>query len=179
LTIPAGAFRHQHTEQTACRSEREGGNARSDEDLFMDGAEVFTFALREVPPLVATTLEADGLTTVDVDAFVFHQANQFMLNYLAKRLKLPADRVVMGLRDYGNTSSASIPLALTTELAPRLRNERLRLLMAGFGAGFSWAAALAHCGPMTMPELVVVPGGGAAAQRFLTRAHRNELNPRL
>ncbi len=92
LTVPAGAFRSPHTAQTAARSDRGGGNARSDEDLFMDGGEVFTFTLREVPTLVKSILAASGDSRDTIDAFVFHQANRFMLNYLAKRLELPAEQ---------------------------------------------------------------------------------------
>ncbi|MBI2824137.1 MAG: ketoacyl-ACP synthase III [Planctomycetia bacterium] len=155
LMVPAGAFRQPHTAQSSQRTEREGGNIRGDEDLVMDGGEVFTFALREVPRLVQTILSAAGCGTADIDAFVFHQANHFMLNHLAKRLKLPQEKVAVGLTDYGNTSSASIPLAITTELREALSTQGRRLLLAGFGAGFSWAASVLSCGPACVPPVLV------------------------
>ncbi len=156
LTVPAGAFRQPHSPRSAERTERTGGNVRSDEDLFMDGAEVFTFVLREVPRLVQSILTAAETTIADVDAFVFHQANRFMLGHLTKRLKLPPERVAMGLAEYGNTSSASIPLAITTEWREPLRDRQQRMLLAGFGAGFSWGAAVLECGPVCVPDVFVL-----------------------
>jgi 3-oxoacyl-[acyl-carrier-protein] synthase-3 len=159
LAIPAGAFRTPHTKDTAARSDRGGGNSRSDEDLFMDGGEVFTFSLREVPPLVKSILAAAGDSAVTIDAFVFHQANRFMLNYLTKRLALPTDKVLVAMTEFGNTSSATIPLALTTHRRGLLLKGSQRLLLAGFGAGFSWGATVLSCGPLVAPPLVVVPTG--------------------
>ena len=91
----------------------------------------------------------------DIDAFVFHQANRFMLNHLTKRLRLPVERVAMGLTEFGNTSSASIPLAITTELRKALSAGSRRLLLVGFGAGFAWGASVLECGPTCLPALVV------------------------
>jgi 3-oxoacyl-[acyl-carrier-protein] synthase-3 len=155
LIVPAGAFRQPHSPQSGERTER-GGNVRSDEDLFMDGGEVFTFVLREVPRLVQGILSNAEITVADIDHFVFHQANRFMLSHLTKRLKLPPERVAIGLTNFGNTSSASIPLAITTELRDDLSRASRRLLMAGFGAGFAWGATVCECGPLTLPPLITV-----------------------
>ena len=157
LMVPGGAFRLPHSPQSSERTERAGGNVRSDEDLFMDGGEVFTFVLREVPRLVQNILSAAETNVTDIDHFVFHQANRFMLNHLTKRLRLPAERVAIGLTDYGNTSSASIPLAITTELREPLSSGPRRLLLAGFGAGFAWGASVLECGPACLPPVIVVP----------------------
>jgi len=155
LSVPAGAFRQPHSAASCERTERAGGNIRSDEDLFMDGGEVFTFVLREVPRLVQSIMATAETSATEVDAFVFHQANRFMLSHLTKRLKLPPERVVIGLTRYGNTSSASIPLAMTTELHDSLTSDRRRLVLAGFGAGFAWGAAVIECGPLCLPPLVI------------------------
>jgi 3-oxoacyl-[acyl-carrier-protein] synthase-3 len=156
LIVPAGGFRQPHTQATAVRTEREGGNVRSDEDLFMDGAEIFAFSLTEVPRLISRVLAEAGWTSDTADRFVLHQANLFMLKHLAKRMKLPPEKVVLALEEFGNTSSASIPLAMTQTLAGQLREENLRLVMAGFGVGLSWGAVALSCGPMVMPDLVIV-----------------------
>ncbi|MBP1778948.1 MAG: fabH 2 [candidate division NC10 bacterium] len=142
LNVPGGRFRHPTSEASRARTEREAGNIRSDEDLFMNGAEVFAFTLREVPRLVKGILSASGRTAAEVDHFVFHQANGFMLRTLAKKIGLPADKLVLGLKRYGNTSSGSIPLAMVTELEARLRSGPATLLLAGFGVGWSWGAAV-------------------------------------
>jgi len=156
LVVPAGGFRQPCTEASARRTVREDGNIRSDEDLYMNGAEIFTFTLQEVPPLLKSVLGTAGWDVSEVDAFIMHQANRFMLEYLAKRMRLPSEKVVVALENRGNTSSASVPLAMTDALAGRLRQESLRLVLAGFGVGFSWAAVALTCGPMVMPELVLV-----------------------
>lgn len=156
LIVPAGGFRAPRTAETNRRTEREGGNVRSDEDLYMDGPEIFSFSLREIKPLVSGLLSTAQLSVDDVDRFVFHQANRFMLDHLAKRLKLPEEKVVIGLNDYGNTSSASIPLALITHLREELREKLLNLMLVGFGVGYSWGAVQLQTGPMTVSDLVLV-----------------------
>lgn len=141
LQIPAGMFRAPSTEQTRTSVAREGGNIRSDEHLYMNGAEIFNFTIREVPAMINAVLAQAAWRMEDADGFVLHQANRFMLDYLAKRMKLPPDRVVMALENFGNTSSASIPLAICDRLPQRLAQGPARLVLAGFGVGFSWAAA--------------------------------------
>jgi 3-oxoacyl-[acyl-carrier-protein] synthase-3 len=92
-----------------------------------------------------------------VDAFVMHQANKFMLEHLAKRMKLPAEKVVLTMGEYGNTSSASIPLSLTHALSDRLAQGETRLVLAGFGVGYSWGALAVTAADLVMPGLVIVP----------------------
>jgi 3-oxoacyl-[acyl-carrier-protein] synthase-3 len=121
----------------------------------MDGPEVFAFALQRVPGLVKTVLKSAGCGLESIDSVVFHQANRFMLEYLAKRIKIPPEKFVISMEDYGNTSSASIPLAMTTSgVRERLENSSARLLLAGFGVGLSWAAAVLQCGPGVFPKLL-------------------------
>lgn len=157
LIMPAGGFRSPHGPATVEVTEREGGNRRSDEHTYMNGAEVFTFTLRSIPPLIRETLAARGWHTNDVDAFVFHQASTFMLKNLQRACALPTERFVVGLEEYGNTSSASIPLAIVDRLRGRLTTHSERLLLAGYGIGWSWAAAAVEIGPCVIPEVVVVP----------------------
>jgi 3-oxoacyl-[acyl-carrier-protein] synthase-3 len=123
------------------------------EHLFMDGSEVFAFTLRAVPRLVQDTLKLAGRSVEDVDSFVLHQANQFMLRHLAKKIGAP-ERTPINIDRFGNTSSASIPLVLATDLAERLASSPSRLMLVGFGVGYSWGAALIDAEPMTCVELV-------------------------
>nr|ADU90684.1 putative 3-oxoacyl(-acyl-carrier-protein) synthase 3 [Collimonas sp. MPS11E8] len=109
--------------------------------LYMDGGEIFNFTLKSVPGLVANTLEFAGHTVDSVDGFLYHQANEFMLKHLARKSKIPPEKFHVNIGKYGNTSSASIPLLLTTSLQERLRTPAT-LLMAGFGVGYSWGSAL-------------------------------------
>lgn len=156
LQIPAGGFRHRSTAATAALQEREAGNRRADEHLFMNGAEVFNFTIREVPPLVKRVTERVGWNVSDVDCWVMHQANRFMLEYLAKRMKLPADRVALALEDYGNTSCASIPLALSHRFSGGAVKPS-RCVLAGFGVGFSWAGATVSLEGTAFPPILQLP----------------------
>ncbi len=164
LIVPAGEYRHPSTEETRTRTERESGNIRCDEELYMNGAEIFAFSLREVPPMIRAVLKEAQWDTDMVDAIVMHQANKFILQHLAKRMKFPKEKAIIAMENYGNTSSASIPLAMTDSLAGRLQKEELRLILAGFGVGYSWGALAMTCGPMVMPELVLVPESAAMAE---------------
>jgi 3-oxoacyl-[acyl-carrier-protein] synthase-3 len=141
LQIQAGMFRERSSEQTRAVRARNAGTARNDEQLHMNGPEIFNFTIREVPAMISTVMQAAGWSAGQVDGFVLHQANRFMLEYLIKRMKLPPEKVVMALEDYGNTSSASIPLAICARMRERVMDTPARLVLAGFGVGFSWASA--------------------------------------
>lgn len=122
--------------------------------LFMDGGEIFNFTLRAVPPLIARTLGFAGLPAETYSAFLFHQANRFMLNHLAKKAKLPAERVPSNIAEFGNTSSASIPLLLTTSMRSKLLEQGGRVAMFGFGVGYSWGGAVLNLAPLRVVETV-------------------------
>lgn len=122
--------------------------------LFMDGGEIFNFTLRAVPPLVARTMAFAGREIDDYDAFLFHQANLFMLKHLAKKAKLPLAKVPNNIDRFGNTSSASIPLLMTTDLATQLKSGPTSVAMFGFGVGYSWAAASLTIGPLAVAETI-------------------------
>jgi 3-oxoacyl-[acyl-carrier-protein] synthase-3 len=156
LIIPAGGSRKPRSEGTAARTEREGGNIRSDEDLYMNGPEIFIFTLKEVPRLVSTTLERAGWKAEEVDAYVFHQANRFMLQHLAKKMKLPTDKVVLALEEYGNTSSASIPLAINARMRGSADAKPMKLMFAGFGVGYSWGSMAQESAPMVLPPVLTL-----------------------
>jgi 3-oxoacyl-[acyl-carrier-protein] synthase-3 len=154
IAIPTGGFRTPWTSTAAQPTEREKGNIRSDMNLQMNGAEVFAFSLREVPALVDAGLKAAGWTRASCDAFVFHQANRFILDHLRDKAELDPAKVPVGLGQFGNTSSASIPLALTTELGATLSRSTQRCLLIGFGVGWSWGVAAVQLGPMVIPQLI-------------------------
>jgi 3-oxoacyl-[acyl-carrier-protein] synthase III len=154
--IPAGGFRSPRSAETAQFREFEGGNFRTDEHLSMNGAGVLAFAMQHVPKLVRETLAAAGWSMDDMDALVMHQANRAILEFLVKRLGLQREKVVFAMEDFGNTSSASVPLAMTHALRERLSSPA-RIVLASFGNGFSWGAAAAHTDNVCMPPLIRVP----------------------
>jgi 3-oxoacyl-[acyl-carrier-protein] synthase III len=158
LVMPTGiqSSRHPRNETTAVRRKAEANNWRSQDELFMDGTEVFAFTIREVPPLISDVLAVSNWTLDEVDYFVFHQANKFMLTHLARSMKLPLPKIPFSLKEYGNTSSASVPITINSQLAEPIRTRPLKLLMAGFGVGYSWGACAASCGPIVAPPVVHV-----------------------
>lgn len=122
--------------------------------LYMDGGEIFNFTLKMIPPLVNETILASGRTLDDHDGFLFHQANMFMLKHLIKKSNLPLEKVPINIDQFGNTSSASIPLLMTTSLKSRLSSDSMCLGMFGFGVGYSWAGASLDVGPLQCVETI-------------------------
>jgi 3-oxoacyl-[acyl-carrier-protein] synthase-3 len=125
----------------------EGGGARNpqgDPHLRMDGADVFAFTLREVPAAIDALLDKAGLGKDDVDYFVLHQANRFMLDALRKKIGVDQDAMPVHMEDVGNTVSSTIPLALIRMREAGQLQPGTRLMLVGFGVGYSWAATLIH-----------------------------------
>jgi 3-oxoacyl-[acyl-carrier-protein] synthase-3 len=108
----------------------------------MDGAQVFNFTVKRIPPLIDETLAFAGMAKEDIDYFIFHQSNQFILRHLCAKQSLPADKVPIILKDFGNTGGVSIPLTITEGGLTRPQNHSLRLMLLGYGAGLSWGSAL-------------------------------------
>ena len=122
----------------------DGGMERT--SITMDGKAVFQFAVRKVPEVIREVLDANGLSADDIDWFILHQANRRIVESVAKRLKTDIERFPMNLQEYGNTSSASIPILLNEMNRKGLLKKGQKLVMAGFGAGLSWGAAVLEWG---------------------------------
>ncbi|UQB67775.1 3-oxoacyl-ACP synthase III family protein [Epilithonimonas zeae] len=110
--------------------------------LFMNGPEIFNFTIENIPGLVQDTLAKNNLAMEDIDLFVFHQANTYMLNYLRKKCKIPEDKFFIDMKDYGNTVSATIPIAMKSAIDQGKIKSGSKVLMAGFGVGYSWGAGI-------------------------------------
>ncbi len=129
-----------HTEKANDLSFDEDGNPRSSDYLYMNGGEIFSFTLMTVPKMVRQTIEKNGLTKDDVDLYVFHQANKFMLNHLRKKMKIEEDKFFINMDNIGNTVSSTIPIALADAKLQGLLHGNV--LIAGFGVGLSWGATI-------------------------------------
>ena len=140
LKIHAG-LRNPITPDSCVEREREDGNIRSDLEVFMDGMDVFNFAISKVPRNIKALLQDADKTIDDVDYLVFHQANRFMMDFFVKKLKISPDKVPYCIHKYGNTSSASVPLTIVSELGGKLAADNT-LVLSAFGAGLSWGSAL-------------------------------------
>ena len=140
LKIHAG-MRNPITSESCVEREREDGNIRTDLEVFMDGMDVFNFAISKGPKSVKQILKETERSVEDLDYLVFHQANRFMMDFFVKKLKVSPDKVPYCIHKFGNTSSASVPLTISSELSGRLMGDNL-VLMSGFGAGLSWGSAI-------------------------------------
>lgn len=138
----------------------------------MDGAGIFNFTIKRVPPLVNDTLAFAGLTVPDVDAYVFHQSNRFIMKHLMKKCGLPEDRVPFTIEDTGNCGGPSVAVTLTRSLAERGRDRPLRLMLLGYGVGLSWSSAV-----VTLPPDAVLLHGVCAPTPSLATPDPSEVTP--
>lgn len=142
IKIPAGGYRKMSSCDTVTeRIIDEYGNIRSEEQGYMNGADVFNFVIREVPKDFNRLLNFSAVDLNTIDYFIFHQANSYINGFLAKKLKLPPEKIPSTIEKYGNTSSVSIPLTIVSELKGKLMDHK-RLLLSGFGVGLTWGTAL-------------------------------------
>ena len=138
LMVRTGAFRYKSPLKDLKFDEK--ANPTSSDYLFMNGSEIFNFTIDVVPSLVNDTLNKNELLKEDIDGYVFHQANAFMLNFLRKKLKIEEGQFHYYMSEVGNTVSATIPIVL----CEKLKENKLKgnLLLAGFGVGYSWGGCI-------------------------------------
>ncbi|MDR6883467.1 3-oxoacyl-[acyl-carrier-protein] synthase-3 [Bacillus sp. 3255] len=140
LIVPAGGLRVPTSTETLKENEDEFGNVRSKNNLYMNGQEIFKFAMFEVPKAVERLAVKEGRTIQDYDYYILHQANLFMLESLRKRMDIPISKFSIQLDTLGNTVSSTIPIALKKETELGKIKDGDRVLLAGFGVGYSWGA---------------------------------------
>lgn len=125
-------------------------------NMIMRGHEIFTFGLKEVSPNILDLLQHCHKTSHDVDYFVFHQANKLLNEAIRKKMDIPLEKVPMTLEKYGNTSCATIPITIVSELRNEIGDKKLNLLLSGFGVGLSWGSAFINMSEMICPELIEI-----------------------
>lgn len=135
LMVETGAARHrQKTNET---SEDDNGHIRHSDYLYMDGSAIFNFTLDAVPALLENVLQKNSLTRGDIDLYVLHQANKFMLNTIRKVCNLPKEKFYVNLSETGNTVSSTVPIALRQCLDDNILKSGMTVFTAGFGVGLS------------------------------------------
>jgi 3-oxoacyl-[acyl-carrier-protein] synthase-3 len=156
IKMDAGGYRNPSSPETLKEKVvDEFGNIRTDEHGYMNGADVFNFVLLEIPGNIKNTLLHAEKTMDDIDFFLFHQANSYMNGYLAKKMKLPEEKVPSCIEKFGNTSSVSIPLTMVSQMKEILPHPQT-LLLSGFGVGMSWATCVLHSPGMYVSNLVEI-----------------------
>lgn len=144
LIVKNGASKAPSRENNVKIEEEEMLEGRfSDNNLYMNGTEIFNFTLESVPKLVRNTLDANELDIESIDYFIFHQANKYMLNHLRKKIGIPEDKFVYFMANCGNTVSSTIPIVLYEQFKDHSINyNNGNILLAGFGVGYSWGGVV-------------------------------------
>ncbi|GFM64454.1 ketoacyl-ACP synthase III [Pseudomonas lijiangensis] len=142
LIVPIGGARRPFAKNQQPQAYGDdSGNVRTDANLYMNGPAIFEFSMTRVPQLFASLFDEE-VGVPDIDLFVFHQANQFMLDALRRRLKLPAEKFAMAFQHCGNTVSCTIPIALKESVNKGALKQGDLVAAVGFGVGYSWGACL-------------------------------------
>lgn len=138
LIVKTGAFRQRKSVGDITFDDK--ANPISSDDLYMNGTEIFNFTIEAIPSLVKDTLTKNDLIKEDIDGYVFHQANAFMLNFLRKKLKIEEKHFFYYMEEVGNTVSSTIPIVLYEKM--KTNELRGNVLLAGFGVGYSWGGCI-------------------------------------
>lgn len=158
LKIPAGGYRLPSSPETAVMEDVGDNNLRAKDHLYMDGTAIFNFVQLEVPPMIESLLKTAGVPIESVDYFLCHQPNRFMLQKLADKMKVPHARMPNNVvQHFGNSSGATIPTAITFNLAEQVQKGHIQACLAGFGGGLAWASMLIRLGDLSFCEMVDYP----------------------
>lgn len=152
MNIPYGGFRNQSSAEGFKEVVDSDGSVRTGEQFRMDGMDVFNFGMREEPKDIKRLLAACEKTMDQVEVLIYHQANRFMTEFFSKKLKIDTSRTPYSLRQFGNTSSASIPLTIVSEMKNGY-SDRSCVILSGFGAGLSWGSVMLDLSKCSISEL--------------------------
>jgi len=141
LIVPNGGLRNRY-DVNAKEIDNNSGSISTDNNLYMNGPEIFNFTIKAVPKVVSETLKKNNITLNEVDYIIFHQANKYMNEYLRKKINIPKDKFYLNLLHTGNTVSATIPIAIKDALDNKLIKRGDKVLLVGFGVGYSWGGTI-------------------------------------
>ena len=141
LIVPSGGLRNRYN-PSAQEIDDDSGSIRTGNNLYMNGPEIFNFTIKAVPKVVDETLIKNNITLDDLDYVIFHQANKYMNEYLRKKINIPKEKFYLNLLHTGNTVSATIPIAIKDALDNKLVKKRDKVLLVGFGVGYSWGGTI-------------------------------------
>ncbi len=156
LMIQDGGARNGMSRKSFDFKQYSKGIHRTRLHLELDGIEVFNFTLREVVPNIKLLLNHTGRDLQGIDYLVFHQANRLINETLRKMLKVDPAKVPYSMREYGNTSGASVPLTMVSQLKDELESRKLKFLLSAFGVGLSWGSVLLETDRIVCPAVIEV-----------------------
>lgn len=157
IAVKAGGRRNPTIPEKEKLTEQQESQLYKDARLHLNGAEVFAFTLKVVPKLIKQTLALAQIEKDDIDMFALHQANKFILEHLRKKARVAPEKYLIDLEEFGNTSSASVPLAICHKLCNFFTSESKKLMLGGFGVGWSWGAIITDIGDIPAPQLIEIP----------------------
>lgn len=146
LIVPVGGMMNRSRTTEMVEATDDFGNTRTNFDLYMNGSAISDFALEVVPPTIEKVLEKTGFKKEDIDYFVFHQANKFMLDFLQQKCDLFGFPYWNDVKEYGNTVSSSIPIAIVDMMKANSDKDIKNILSVGFGVGLSWGGCVIDLG---------------------------------
>jgi 3-oxoacyl-[acyl-carrier-protein] synthase-3 len=156
IIINDGGFRNMVNPNSLEEVFIEEGISRNNCQLVLNGTEVFSFGISKAPQVVSELMETFSIASDEIDYFIFHQANLFMNERIRKKLKLPEDKVPYSLKDFGNTSCATIPLTIVSQLSDDVKKNPLQMILCGFGVGLSWGSVKIDIDGIVCPDLIEI-----------------------
>lgn len=154
IIVKDGGYRNGFSKESLMMNETSEGNYASNLHSHLEGMDVFSFAISKAPQSVSSLLEKYAIDKGNIDRYVFHQANLFLNEKIRKKLKIDTERVPYSLKNFGNTSCASIPLTMVTEMRNELSSSILHIVGSGFGVGLSWGSVYFTTDHIICPELI-------------------------
>lgn len=153
---PAGGFRSPITKDSLDFKEIAPHISRRDVDAIMDGMSVFSFGISTAPQSVQSLCAHFGINLDGIDYFIMHQANKFLNERIRKKLKIATEKTPYSLKDYGNTSGASIPLTIVTQCHKEFSSRELDNIACAFGVGLAWGSMHFHTNHIVCPEILYI-----------------------
>lgn len=154
IIIPDGGIRNLASGKSFEYEKISEGIERNRYHIALDGMEVFNFSLREVAPNIKALASYAGTSLDEIDYYVMHQANKIMNESIRKKLRIDEARYPYSLAEFGNTSSASVPLTIVTRLHEEVQSKKLKFLFSGFGVGLSWGSVILDSDRIVCPALI-------------------------
>ena len=151
---PVGGHREPYGTQHSVPLRNDSGLLTWPDELILDGPGIMNFSIQLIPPAVIDLLSFSGVNKEEIDYFIFHQANKMINETIRKKLDLPAEKVPSSLLNYGNTSGASIPLTMTTQVGLELEKKSHKILCYGFGVGLSWGGLIMDISDAKFPSAI-------------------------
>ncbi|MBN8546461.1 MAG: ketoacyl-ACP synthase III [Ignavibacteria bacterium] len=156
IIIQAGGARNPVTPESFIDNAHPNGSCVKETDLFLSGMDIFNFSISLVPRVIGAFIENFGINKEEVDFFLFHQANLMINRIIAKKLGIKEGQMPLSLKDFGNTSSVSIPLTAITQVKEEIESGKSKVLMSGFGTGLSCASCHTDISGIKLSDLILV-----------------------